>query len=232
MRGAQRRQAGGPGLCAVPQFPRRAASGGRAGGGGRLPQVLQRTDLRSRADPAAPRPPAAGGSQGGLGSPTPTPAPGPADAPTFRTLPAACSLVLSSPAPGPPGLSSGIIAAHRPGRARLEAEARAGPSRGRAESPSVLPSRVAGAGRRGGAWPRAERANLPLPNRRPRRRQRAAASANQSAREAGPLGLSPPARARSPGRMRSPLTTALPVAPRGVDCACAAASSQRAEKLE
>lgn len=143
--------------------------------------LAARSDLKSqRRLRSSTRLPAAGGGQKRAGGPRPLlPAiPVHADAPTLRTLPAGCSRALSSPESGPSGLSSGIIAARRSGLACLEAEAGTGPSR----APRSVPHRSLLEG--GGRGPSVR--NFPLPNRRPRRLQRTAASANQRAKEAGP----------------------------------------------
>lgn len=193
-RGAWRRQA----AQAWPQFPQRQAQlvprGERDVGG--WPPSDRRSQRRLR-NPAA---------RSGLGSGPLLPAPlAPAGAPTLRTLPAACSRTLSSPAPGPSGLSSGIIAARRSGCARLGANAGAGPSQALRRVPHC--PLLWGGGRRParGAWRRAPRAKLASA-------QSAAAatptdsSLSQPEFEGGGLRAArlPTARSRSPGGMRSP----------------------------
>lgn len=108
------------------------------------------------------------------------------------------------------------------------------PPRRCAGSPAVLSSRVAGAGRLKGRGAEPSVRNLSLPNRRPRRLQRTAVTANQSARKEG-WGRPGPAHptteslgnAVAPGNRPDQSRAA----GRGADCACAPASAQRAEKL-
>lgn len=194
-RGAWRRQA----AQAWPQFPQRQAQlvprGERDVAG--WPPSDRRSQRRLR-NPAA---------RSGLGSGPLLPAPlAPAGAPTLRTLPAACSRTLSLPAPGPSGLSSGIIAARRSDCARLGANAGAGPSQALRRVPHC--PLLWGGGRRParGAWRRAPGVrNLLLPNRRRRRLRQTAVLANQSAREAGSGRPGSPPRARGvPGECGRP----------------------------
>lgn len=175
-----------------------------------------RTLGRERPEPApqtrASRRQMAGGRGPDSGAPLPRAPAAPGGALTLRTLLAACSRALSSPAPGPSGLSSGIIAAAAraaPGPTPSSPTG-PGPSGRRAGSRTVL-STAARAGWRGVA-PGAERAKLAAAQSAAAATQTDSSLA-QPERDRGGLRArphTPNLRAPSPGGMRSPLATAGP----------------------
>lgn len=175
-----------------------------------------------------------------ISSPACSRAPGPPTGPFTRSPPAPrarppCRRCPLPAAPCSPRWRSGRLASPR-GSSQPAARARPPGSRspckslrGAAPGPELSPGPGWQDLQEGGAWrPEPSVRNFPVPSRRQRRLRRAAASANQKAREVSPGVQAPPTHPRSPRGMRSPLATARPDAerqPRGAHYACAGTRS-------